>query len=139
MGFSHNISPEYIEELYRLWLESPDRVDARWCDFFEGFALGREDRSCPEPGMALKQSGVQSLIHRYRDIGHLLACTDPLSPCKIDHPLLSLANFGLEPGPGLFHPKVLQEGCPAPGDRPGDAGDLLPVHRRRIHADPGPG
>ena len=96
MGFSHNISPEWIEELYRLWLESPDRVDARWHDFFEGFDLGRADRSYPDPGMALKQSGVQTLIHRYRDIGHLLACTDPLSPCKIDHPLLSLAAFGLD-------------------------------------------
>lgn len=47
--------------------------------------------------MALKQSAVYSLVYRYRDIGHLLACTDPLSPCKIDHPLLSLAVFGLEP------------------------------------------
>lgn len=95
MGFTHNISPEWIEELYRLWLESPDLVDSGWHDFFTGFDLGREGEP-PTPGKALKQSGVQTLIHRYRDVGHLLACTDPLSPCRIDHPLLSLAAFGLE-------------------------------------------
>ena len=31
----------------------------------------------------LRQSGVQSLIYRYRDLGHLLACTDPLNPCPL--------------------------------------------------------
>ena len=97
MGFFHNISPEWIEELYTLWQKSPERVDAEWRDFFTGFELGREEQECPAPEeWALKQSAVQSLIHRYRDIGHLLACTDPLSPCKIDHPLLSLAAFGLD-------------------------------------------
>jgi 2-oxoglutarate dehydrogenase E1 component len=95
MGFSHNISPKYIEEIYRLWRQTPEQIDPGWHDFFTGFELGREGES-PAPGMALKQSGVQTLIHRYRDLGHLLACTDPLSPCKIDHPLLSLANFGLD-------------------------------------------
>ena len=53
-------------------------------------------KECMEPELARKQSGVQSLIHRYRDIGHLLACTDPLSPCKTSHPLLDLQVFGLE-------------------------------------------
>jgi 2-oxoglutarate dehydrogenase E1 component len=36
------------------------------------------------------------MIYRYRDLGHLLACTDPLSPCPISHPLLDLATFGLD-------------------------------------------
>jgi 2-oxoglutarate dehydrogenase E1 component len=36
------------------------------------------------------------LIYRYRSIGHLLACTDPLSPCLLEHPLLALSNFGLD-------------------------------------------
>jgi 2-oxoglutarate dehydrogenase E1 component len=95
MGFFHNISPEWIEELYRLWLKSPERVDSQWRDFFAGFELGREEGECLAPEWALKQSAVQTLIHRYRDIGHLLACTDPLSPCKIGHPLLSLTALGL--------------------------------------------
>ena len=96
MGFFHNISPEWIEEFYQLWLKSPERVDAEWRDFFAGFELGIEDGGSQAPEWALKQSAVQTLIHRYRDIGHLLACTDPLSPCKIDHPLLSLSAVGLD-------------------------------------------
>jgi len=82
MGFFHNISPGWIEELYTLWQKSPEGVAAEWRDFFTGIVLGREEQECPAPEeRALKQSAVQSLIHRYRDVGHLLACTDPLSPC----------------------------------------------------------
>jgi 2-oxoglutarate dehydrogenase E1 component len=95
MGFEQNVSPAWIEEHYRLWLTAPDQVDAGWRDFFAGFELGREDQASRTPEWALKQSSVQSLIHRYRDLGHLLACTDPLSPCKLDHPLLTLDSVGL--------------------------------------------
>ena len=77
---------------------------------------------CLDPELALKQSAVQSLIYRYRDIGHLLACIDPLSPCKIDHPLLSLAAFGLEPADldRTFHIKRCMS-TPSP-DIPADPG-----------------
>lgn len=100
MSFVGNVTPQWIEAQYVLWREDPDRVDAEWRAFFAGFELGGgapPGKECLEPELALKQSAVQSLIYRYRDIGHLLACTDPLSPCKIDHPLLSLDTFGLEP------------------------------------------
>jgi 2-oxoglutarate dehydrogenase E1 component len=40
---------------------------------------------------------VQSLIYRYRDLGHLLACLDPLAACPLDHPLLNLEAFKLTP------------------------------------------
>ena len=96
MAFLHNIDPEWLEDLYLLWRTSPDRIAADWRTFFEGFELGREQREPAAPVQALKQSGVQSLIYRYRDIGHLLACTDPLVPCRTDHPLLALAAFGLD-------------------------------------------
>ena len=95
MGFLHNITPEWIEELYLLWRESPGKLNAEWRAFFEGFELAGAGRETLPPDEALKQSAVQSLIYRYRDIGHLLACTDPLSPCKLDHPLLALSTFGL--------------------------------------------
>jgi 2-oxoglutarate dehydrogenase E1 component len=95
MGFEQNVSPEWIEEQYRLWLAVPEQVEPSWREFFAGFELGRGEQASRAPEWALKQSSVQSLIHRYRDIGHLLACTDPLSPCKLDHPLLSLAAVGL--------------------------------------------
>ncbi|WP_305044077.1 2-oxoglutarate dehydrogenase E1 component [Geoalkalibacter sp.] len=99
MPFVHNVDPRWIEDLYRRWRQEPAQVSEDWRAFFAGFALAEESgvcpRSCVDPEFALKQSGVQSLIYRYRDIGHLLACTDPLNPCPIRHPLLDLANFGL--------------------------------------------
>lgn len=100
MGFLENVSPLWLENQFSLWKESPEQLSEEWQTFFEGFELGTEGG---EPGSCLtavevrKQTSVQSLIHRYRDIGHLLACTDPLSPCRLDHPLLDLASFGLDP------------------------------------------
>jgi 2-oxoglutarate dehydrogenase E1 component len=45
----------------------------------------------------LRQSRVESLIYRYRDLGHLLACLDPLAACPTEHPLLALEAFNLTP------------------------------------------
>ena len=38
---------------------------------------------------------MEALTHRYRDLGHLLACLDPLAACPTDHPLLNPAAFNL--------------------------------------------
>ncbi|RII29025.1 MAG: 2-oxoglutarate dehydrogenase E1 component [Geobacter sp.] len=102
MNFINNISPEWIEAQYLSWQENPEEMSPEWQAFFSGFELGEAGREhitggeCLDPALARKQSGVQSLIYRYRDVGHLLACTDPLSPCRIDHPLLSLSAFDLD-------------------------------------------
>jgi 2-oxoglutarate dehydrogenase E1 component len=94
-----NISGEWLESLHSSWKLDPASVPAEWQSFFSGFELGSETTSGitghPDEDHALKQSGVQSLIYRYRNIGHLLACTDPLSPCQLNHPFLELSNFGL--------------------------------------------
>lgn len=95
-----NISGEWLEKLHTDWKCDPDSVPAEWSSFFSGFELGSQGGSdktgqCDE-NHALKQSGVQSLIYRYRNVGHLLACTDPLLPCGLTHPLLELSNFGLD-------------------------------------------
>ncbi|HEY4745596.1 MAG TPA: 2-oxoglutarate dehydrogenase E1 component [Desulfuromonadaceae bacterium] len=98
--FLTNISEEWLDTLYTAWQQDAAAVPEEWRRFFSGFELG-----LAEPGRtagpmdearALKQSAVQSLIYRYRSVGHLLACTDPLSPCRLEHPLLSLAAFGLD-------------------------------------------
>lgn len=98
--FISNSSPEWIESLYEHWQADPTSIDTEWQIFFSGFALAVEGVSSPEnhydESFALKVSGVQSLIYRYRSLGHLIACTDPLSPCQISHPLLELSEFGLE-------------------------------------------
>jgi 2-oxoglutarate dehydrogenase E1 component len=99
MSIEQNVGPQWIESQFLLWKESPDKVPADWRAFFEGFELGvsapAEKEGLP-PGQALKQAAVSSLIRRYREIGHLQACTDPLNPCPPDHPQLALEAFGLD-------------------------------------------
>lgn len=99
-GLLANISSEWLESLFSDWKLDPDSVTAEWRYFFSGFEFGSETtvnrNEHFDEDHALKQSGVQSLIYRYRNIGHILACTDPLSPCQLDHPLLELSNFSLD-------------------------------------------
>ncbi len=94
------MSGEGLDALYHQWQRSADSVPEEWRIFFSGFEFGSGAAPAGAPGFdenaALKLSGVQSLIYRYRSLGHLLACTDPLSPCLISHPLLDLSNFGLD-------------------------------------------
>ncbi len=132
MSFTGNVTPQWIEAHYLLWREKPEEVGAEWRAFFDGFELGGSEPpggKCLDPELAFKQSAVLSLIYRYRDIGHLLACTDPLSPCRIDHPLLSLASFGLEPADldRTFHVKRCMS-IPSP-DIPADP-ECLTTERR---------
>lgn len=115
MEFSIGWNADYIDAQYRLWKSDPRQVSLEWRIFFEGFELA----SFPEPSgicdreEVLLQAGVQELIHRYRDIGHLLACLDPLASCPIDHPLLRLSSFNLSEealdrnvqAPGFLHSK----------------------------------
>lgn len=94
-----NISGEWLEKLHADWKRDAGSVPAEWRAFFSGFELASEvPAGTPtfNETHALKQSGVQSLIYRYRNIGHLLSCTDPLSPCLLQHPLLELGCFGLD-------------------------------------------
>ena len=89
---------ELIEAQYQKWQTDPESVSPNWRFFFEGFTLGATDSSARSPvdrDHLRKQSRVDALIHAYRDLGHLLACLDPLVACPTGHPLLSLEAFGL--------------------------------------------
>jgi 2-oxoglutarate dehydrogenase E1 component len=97
-SFLATMPGEMLDALYRQWQRSADSVPEEWRLFFSGFELGSEGADGFDEQAALKLSGVQSLIYRYRSLGHLLACTDPLSPCLLTHPLLDLSNFGLDTG-----------------------------------------
>uniref|UniRef100_A0A831UAI2 2-oxoglutarate dehydrogenase E1 component n=1 Tax=Geobacter metallireducens TaxID=28232 RepID=A0A831UAI2_GEOME len=101
--------PEFIESLYLRWRDDPAAVSPQWQAFFSGYELGGglSDEGVLSPVSAAKQSAVDSLIYRYRDLGHLLACTDPLSPCKLEHPLLALARYDLDESDldRTFHPR----------------------------------
>jgi len=96
MSLEPTAAPSWLEPLYELWQTRPHKLHPDWQAYFA--ALHSE--TLPAQAGAtqtelLKHSAVQSLIYRYRDIGHLLACTDPLSPCPVEHPLLALESFGL--------------------------------------------
>jgi 2-oxoglutarate dehydrogenase E1 component len=96
------LNADYIDAQYRLWKENPEELSSDWRFFFLGFELGGKEgppsiAACDEDRMRL-QSRVDALVHRYRDMGHLLACMDPLSACPVAHPLLSLESVQLVPG-----------------------------------------
>ncbi|MFH2130878.1 MAG: 2-oxoglutarate dehydrogenase E1 component [bacterium] len=89
---------DYLDRLYALWKRNPDAVSSDWRKYFKGFDLAADDKgpgeTCTED-QALRQARVEALIYRYRDIGHLLSCLDPLVSCPTQHPLLDLPAFDL--------------------------------------------
>lgn len=94
------LNAEYMDTQYRLWKSDPEAVTPDWRFFFKGFELGGGLREGLPAGAGDKdrmlfQSRVDALVHRYRDMGHLLACMDPLSACPVAHPLLDLDAFQL--------------------------------------------
>ncbi|MCF8027409.1 MAG: 2-oxoglutarate dehydrogenase E1 component [Desulfobacteraceae bacterium] len=104
MTYNGPWSAQYIETQYNRWKQDPNSVDPDWQFFFQGFELGRTQKPaaseevcepCDEQTVR-KQSRVEALVYRYRDIGHLLSCTDPLAACPTDHPLLNPKAFGLD-------------------------------------------
>src|SRR6056297_300842 len=101
MTYAGPWSAEYIESQYERWKNDPEQVSREWQFFFQGFELGyerpqpsAEEMTCDED-MVRKQSRVEALVYRYRDIGHLLSCLDPLVACPTSHPLLEPSAFGL--------------------------------------------
>ncbi|RME41381.1 MAG: 2-oxoglutarate dehydrogenase E1 component, partial [Deltaproteobacteria bacterium] len=98
MDIFSNTGHQWLEQQYLRWRENPDSVSSDLRAFFTGFALG--DSTISEGDaieLARKHAGVEMLIQRYRELGHLQACTDPLTPCPTGHPALAPENFGLGP------------------------------------------
>ena len=99
MDLSETLNADFIDAQYKHWKADPNAVSPDWRFFFEGFELagGQYRKAAPvwDEEQALRQSSVHALISRYRNIGHLLACLDPLTSCPTDHPLLNLAAFNL--------------------------------------------
>ena len=93
------VNADFVDSLYQRWQSDPKSVSREWQVFFEGFELGAEGEcraaAICEKTQVLRQSRVEQLIHRYRDVGHLLSCLDPLMACTPEHPLLSLQAFDL--------------------------------------------
>ena len=92
---------EYIEDLFQVYKNTPEKVDSEWRQFFEGVEFAQSLSSAsPAPknqcSFTDKELGVYNLIQIYRDYGHLKAQLDPL---KIQLPNLEpfeLSHFNLE-------------------------------------------
>ena len=99
MDLSNTWNADYMEQQYRRWLHDPAAVSSEWRFFFEGFELADSGDTTvtgpPDQEFIQKRLQVENLINRYRRIGHLLACLDPLAACPSDHPLLNISSFGL--------------------------------------------
>jgi 2-oxoglutarate dehydrogenase E1 component len=120
MDLTETLNAEFIDAQYKVWKADPNAVSRDWRFFFEGFEMagvieGKGEAVCDED-QALQQSRVEALIYRYRDIGHLLACLDPLVSCPTDHPLLNFSAFDFTPEDlnTEFYSRSLLKNEPAP-------------------------
>jgi 2-oxoglutarate dehydrogenase E1 component len=99
MNFTAAWNADYIDAQYERWKSDPQSLSREWQFFFEGFELAASGLKPPAEAVGedrlRMQAWVQALIYRYRDLGHLMACLDPLAACPTDHPLLNLAAFNL--------------------------------------------
>ena len=113
MDLPETLNKDFIDSQYKRWKADPNAVSRDWRFFFEGFEVAgtREPEALEvyDEDQGLRQSRVEALIHRYRDVGHLLACLDPLVACPTDHPFLNLSAFNLtaEDLEAIFYAKGL--------------------------------
>jgi 2-oxoglutarate dehydrogenase E1 component len=102
LDFILRANPDYIDDLYRQYSRDPNSVGADWAHFFAGFELGSNGHRAPavaaaapaQPEEAERVTGVQDLIHTYREFGHLIADLNPLGGKLEEHPLLAIEEFG---------------------------------------------
>ena len=103
-SYLNNLSIEYIDGLYKEYLNSPDSVESNWQKFFDGFEFARknyeEDISVngkEKETVTLfdKEFKIINLINAYRQRGHLFTLTNPVRARRKYTPALDIENFGL--------------------------------------------
>jgi 2-oxoglutarate dehydrogenase E1 component len=95
MKIPETLNLDFLDSQYSRYQADPRSVSREWQIFFNGFDIGQQNRpAAAAPGQDGAAAHVAELIHRYRDIGHLLACMDPLGSCPTNHLLLALDEFG---------------------------------------------
>ena len=101
LSFVFNAHPKYIEEMYLRYQQSPELVEPGWRSFFQGFDFARQSanglvvEAVGSPSEMAKEFGVLSIIHGFRDRGHLLSTTNPIRTRRDRRPHLDLADYGL--------------------------------------------
>lgn len=101
-SFVFNADPEVIDRLYQTYQRNPDEVEQGWRIFFKGFdfdsngkLLKEEQEEIPASKLE-KEFDVLSIIHGFRDRGHLLSTTNPIKKRKDRKPHLELEDYDLE-------------------------------------------
>ena len=99
-SFIANAHPSFIETMYEKYQADPLSVDATWASFFKGFdyakpSNGGGNGSAQPAGQLDKEFGVMSIIHGFRDRGHLLSTTNPIRDRRDRKPHLDLADYNL--------------------------------------------
>ena len=87
---------DYIDAQFERWQADPASVPEDWALFFAGMAMtSREGTPVREPS-AGPYAGVRSLVHAFREFGHLAARLDPLGLAnEARHPYLEPSAYGL--------------------------------------------
>jgi len=109
-SFISNAHPGYIEEMYQKYKTDPESVDAGWATFFKGFEFASGTNGGSNGGTngssgttasikdVDKEFGVMSIIHGFRDRGHLLSTTNPIRERRDRAPHLELSDYNLTDG-----------------------------------------
>ncbi len=91
---------QVVEDLYQSYLLDPESVDTSWQHFFAGYELARKNytqtQQAGKAGNIDKEFAILSLIHGYRQRGHLFTKTNPVRTRRKYSPTLDIENFGLE-------------------------------------------
>jgi 2-oxoglutarate dehydrogenase E1 component len=99
-SFIANAHPSFIETMYEKYQADPLSVDASWASFFKGFEYakpsnGSENGATHSASPMEKEFGVMSIIHGFRDRGHLLSTTNPIRNRRDRKPHLDLGDYNL--------------------------------------------
>jgi len=114
-SFLFGANAEFIEALYRQYLENPESVEPSWAAWFAGLERERPHAPPPKTGglpkpapasaardiRAVTQDSIRAiqLVRAYRVIGHFEADLDPLGlAAKTPHPQLDPAFYGFHQG-----------------------------------------
>lgn len=98
-SYLSNAHPEYIENLYKDYLQDENTVEPELKKFFEGFDFANqnytENGATGSVSLSLDEFKVYQLIEAYRNKGHLIADTNPIRKRKDRHAHLDLKDFDL--------------------------------------------
>jgi 2-oxoglutarate dehydrogenase E1 component len=87
---------DYIDSQFAAWQADPDSVPEDWALFFAGMEMSSRERTPTGEPSAGPYAGVRSLVHAFREFGHLAARLDPLGLANEDrHPYLEPSAYGL--------------------------------------------